>query len=109
MGKFWKDESGASSTEYALILAIVGVGMGAATLALANNSIFSVAQAANDLDAINDGPEASSGSSGGTGGGTGGGGTGGGSGGGSTGGGSGGGNGNGGGNGGGQGPDKPKK
>ena len=106
MGKFWKDESGASSTEYALILAIVGVGMGAAALALANNSIFSVAQAANDLDALNDGPEASSGSSGGTGGGgTGGGGTGGGG----TGGGGSGGNGNGGGNGGGQGPDKPKK
>ena len=106
MGEFWKDESGASSTEYALILAIVGVGMGAAALALANNSIFSVAQAANDLDAINDGPEASSGSSGGTGGGgTGGGGTGGGG----TGGGGSGGNGNGGGNGGGQGPDKPKK
>ena len=80
--------------------------MGAAALALANNSIFSVAQAANDLDAINDGPEASSGSSGGTGGGgTGGGGTGGGG----TGGGGSGGNGNGGGNGGGQGPDKPKK
>ena len=97
MGEFWKDESGASSTEYALILAIVGVGMGAAALALATNSIFSVAQAANDLDAINDGPEASSG-------------TGGGSGGGSTGGGGSGGNGNGGGgNGGGQGPDKPKK
>ena len=106
MRGFWKDESGASSTEYALILAIVGVGMGAAALALANNSIFSVAQAANDLDAINDGPEASSGSSGGTGGGgTGGGGTGGGG----TGGGGSGGNGNGGGNGGGQGPDKPKK
>ena len=106
MGKFWKDESGASSTEYALILAIVGVGMGAAALALANNSIFSVAQAANDLDAINDGPEASSGTGGGSGGGS----TGGGSGGGSTGGGGSGGNGNGGGgNGGGQGPDKPKK
>ena len=56
MRGFWKDESAASSTEYALILAVVGVGMGAAALALANNSIFSVAQAANDLDAINDGP-----------------------------------------------------
>lgn len=92
-----------------MILALVGVGMGAASLALANNSIFSVAKAANDLNAINDGPETSSGSGGG-GGGTGGG-AGGGSGGSTGGGGNGGGNGNGGagGNGGGQGPDKPKK
>jgi pilus assembly protein Flp/PilA len=96
---FWKDESGAGATEYALILAIVGLGMGAAALALGNNTVMSVAQASNDLDAINDGPaDEDSGSGGGNtggGGGTGGGGS---TGGGGTGGG-----------GGGQGPDKPKK
>ena len=93
MRKFWKDESGSSATEYALIIAIVGVGMGAAALALGNNTVLSVAQASNDLDAINDGPPA--GSTGPGGGNGGGGGTDGGTG--------------GGGNGGGQGPDKPKK
>ena len=50
---FLRDESGASAAEYALIIAIVGVGIGAAALALGNNVTNAVGNAANDVDACN--------------------------------------------------------
>lgn len=51
---FIRDESGASAAEYALIIAIVGVGIGAAALALGNNVVAAIGGAANDVDACND-------------------------------------------------------
>ena len=50
---FVRDESGASAAEYALIIAIVGVGIGAAALALGNNVVAAIGGAANDVDACN--------------------------------------------------------
>ena len=50
---FIADESGASAAEYALIIAIVGVGIGAAALALGNNVTAAVGNAANDVHACN--------------------------------------------------------
>ena len=35
--KLWRDDSGASAAEYALILAIIGAGIAAASLALGNS------------------------------------------------------------------------
>ena len=46
---FLKDESGASAAEYALIIAVVGVGIGAAALVLGNNVQQAVGDAANDV------------------------------------------------------------
>ena len=46
---FINDESGASAAEYALIIAIVGVGIGAAALVLGNNVTQAVGDAANDV------------------------------------------------------------
>jgi pilus assembly protein Flp/PilA len=43
---FLRDESGASAAEYGLILAIIGVGMGAAALALGANVAASVGNGA---------------------------------------------------------------
>ena len=51
---FLRDESGASAAEYALIIAIVGVGIGAAALALGNNVTAAVGNAANDVHECND-------------------------------------------------------
>ena len=51
---FLRDESGASAAEYALIIAIVGVGIGAAALALGNNVTNAVGNAANDVHECND-------------------------------------------------------
>lgn len=51
---FVRDESGASAAEYALIIAIVGVGIGAAALALGNNVTAAVGNAANDVHECND-------------------------------------------------------
>lgn len=51
---FLKDESGASAAEYALIIAIVGVGIGAAALALGNNVTAAIGGAANDVHDCND-------------------------------------------------------
>lgn len=51
---FLKDESGASAAEYALIIAVVGVGIGAAALVLGNNVGIAVGGAANEVDACND-------------------------------------------------------
>ncbi len=51
---FIADESGASAAEYALIIAIVGVGIGAAALVLGNNVTKAVGDAANDVKACND-------------------------------------------------------
>lgn len=48
---FLRDETGASAAEYALIIAIVGVGIGAAALALGNNVTAAVGNAA---DKVND-------------------------------------------------------
>jgi pilus assembly protein Flp/PilA len=51
---FLRDESGASAAEYALIIAVVGVGIGAAALVLGNNVGIAVGGAANEVDACND-------------------------------------------------------
>ncbi|MES2699161.1 MAG: Flp family type IVb pilin [Pseudomonadota bacterium] len=57
MNKFLKnfiaDESGASAAEYALIIAVVGVGIGAAALVLGANVAEAVGEAANDVYACN--------------------------------------------------------
>jgi len=50
---FLNDQSGASAAEYALIIAIVGVGIGAAALVLGNNVTKAVGDAANDVAACN--------------------------------------------------------
>lgn len=50
---FIADESGASAAEYALIIAIVGVGIGAAALALGNNVTAAIGGAANDVHNCN--------------------------------------------------------
>jgi len=51
---FLRDESGASAAEYALIIAVVGVGIGAAALVLGNNVGIAVGGAANEVNACND-------------------------------------------------------
>ena len=48
-----RDESGASAAEYALIIAIVGVGIGAAALALGGNVKAAIGNASNDVYASN--------------------------------------------------------
>lgn len=57
MNKFLKnfiaDESGASAAEYALIIAVVGVGIGAAALVLGANVTQAVGNAANDVNNCN--------------------------------------------------------
>lgn len=50
---FVRDESGASAAEYALIIAIVGVGIGAAALALGNNVTAAIGGAATDVHECN--------------------------------------------------------
>ena len=50
---FIADDSGASAAEYALIIAIVGVGIGAAALALGNNVTAAIGDAANDVHKCN--------------------------------------------------------
>lgn len=50
---FLRDESGASAAEYALIIAIVGVGIGAAALVLGNNVTNAVGTAANEVNDCN--------------------------------------------------------
>lgn len=51
---FIADESGASAAEYALIIAVVGVGIGAAALVLGANVEQAVGTAANEVKACND-------------------------------------------------------
>ena len=46
---FLTDESGASAAEYALILAIVGVGIGAAALSLGANVRAAIGDASTDV------------------------------------------------------------
>lgn len=46
---FIADESGASAAEYALIIAVVGVGIGAAALLLGNNVKAAIGGAAADV------------------------------------------------------------
>ena len=50
---FLQDESGASAAEYALILAIVGVAIGAAALTLGANVKEAIGGAASDVYACN--------------------------------------------------------
>lgn len=50
---FVRDESGASAAEYALILAIVGVAIGAAALTLGGNVRAAIAGAAEDVHNCN--------------------------------------------------------
>jgi len=50
---FLRDESGASAAEYALIIAVVGVGIGAAALVLGNNVGIAVGGAANEVSDCN--------------------------------------------------------
>lgn len=52
---FFADESGASAAEYALIIAIVGVGIGAAAMALGANVTSAVGGASNDVAACGNG------------------------------------------------------
>jgi pilus assembly protein Flp/PilA len=51
--QFLRDESGASAAEYALIIAVVGVGIGAAALILGDNVATAVGNAANDVHNCN--------------------------------------------------------
>ncbi|QGN54470.1 Flp family type IVb pilin [Novosphingobium sp. Gsoil 351] len=46
LSKFFQDESGASAAEYALILAVVGVAIGAAALTLGQNVGLSINKSA---------------------------------------------------------------
>lgn len=50
---FIADESGASAAEYALIIAVVGVGIGAAALTLGANVETAIGGAANDVNSCN--------------------------------------------------------
>jgi pilus assembly protein Flp/PilA len=52
---FVADESGASAAEYALILAIVGVGIGAAALSLGANVQAAIGGASTDVYECNNG------------------------------------------------------
>lgn len=54
--RFLRNDSGASATEYALILAVVGIGIGAAALALGSNVAFAVNDDATALRDLNEGP-----------------------------------------------------
>lgn len=49
LGRFPSDERGSSAAEYALIVAIVGVFIGAASLALGSNVTFAIGNAANQI------------------------------------------------------------
>jgi pilus assembly protein Flp/PilA len=53
LNNFVRDESGASAAEYALILAIVGVAIGAAALTLGGNVRAAIAGAAVDVHKCN--------------------------------------------------------
>jgi len=53
MTRFWRDQSGASAAEYALILAIVGTGIAAAAVALGNAISASMGRATADIAAVN--------------------------------------------------------
>ena len=46
---FLRDESGASAAEYALIIAVVGVGIGAAALLLGNNVKLAIGNSAGEV------------------------------------------------------------
>lgn len=46
---FVKDDAGASAAEYALIIAVVGVGIGAAAVLLGNNVKLAMTNAATDV------------------------------------------------------------
>ncbi|GAA0273307.1 hypothetical protein GCM10009127_12190 [Alteraurantiacibacter aestuarii] len=54
---FMRDESGASAAEYALILAIVGIGIAAAALGLAVSIQNAMDDAADTIDAKGEGSE----------------------------------------------------
>jgi pilus assembly protein Flp/PilA len=54
--RFLKDCSGASAAEYGLIIAVIGVGIGAAAIALGGNVAFAVNDDANKIYALNSAP-----------------------------------------------------
>ena len=54
MHRFWRDQSGASAAEYSLLIAILGVGLGAAALALGANLSSSIGLSANRIHAANE-------------------------------------------------------
>ena len=58
MRALWTDQSGASSAEYGLLIAIVGIGLGAAALALGANVTASIGGSADRIHAINRPPTA---------------------------------------------------
>lgn len=49
-GRFLSEERGGSGAEYALILTIIGVGIGAAALVLGNNVAVSIGDAPSSFD-----------------------------------------------------------
>ena len=55
---FIADESGASAAEHALIIAIVGVGIGAAALVLGNNVTNAIGTSANEVNDCNQSSDA---------------------------------------------------
>lgn len=72
MRRFLTDESGASAAEYALIIALVGVGLGGAAFALGNNITAAIGNTANEVSFTNAGGSSGSGGSGSSGGSSGG-------------------------------------
>lgn len=54
--RFFRDSRGASGAEYALILAIVGLGIGAAALALGGNVAAAVGSDAQQMYDLNTAP-----------------------------------------------------
>ena len=54
--RFLRDCTGASASEYALILAMVGIGIGAAAMVLGNNVAFAVGNDAQEIYDLNEAP-----------------------------------------------------
>lgn len=52
--RFWKDESGASAAEYALVLAIVTAGMAGAVIALEEQISIAINEAADCIEGTDD-------------------------------------------------------
>ncbi len=54
--RFLRDESGMAAAEYGLIIAVVGMALGAAALVLGNNVAFAVDSDAQQIYALNSAP-----------------------------------------------------
>jgi len=54
--RFLRDESGMAAAEYGLIVAVVGMALGAAALVLGNNVAFAVDSDAQQIYALNSAP-----------------------------------------------------